>query len=533
MTMKRKYISGATLPDATLGDRQIRVIASTPTPDRVKDVMVAQGCILENYARNPIVLAQHDPDHPIGTAKAAVAGEQIEALITFAPLGASKKADEYCALAKAGVISTVSIGYEPIEAEPIKGGGYRISSWELLELSLVSVPCNPEAVVTQRSLAKADTAEKWKVGASRNLPIDMDTAWDGPAAEASIFDHCDFDGDDPDVTLARKGFLVYDAANPKLKGSYKLPFAKAVDGRLTALASGIRAAASRLPQSDLPDDVQEKARAVIDHYEEKMKDKSALAIRTKANAVFARKDLYDASQLAYLLQGLASLAFGADWEREYEGDDSPLPEMLAEIARSAGEALIAMTEEETREVIAKLPGAAADGQKAYAGKSGPLRLLRAAAAKSGAIFSAASKTAIGEGLDQIKDGHKAADGHVDDAMKCHKAIKAVVGKCKALHKAMGENEAISDLAAEGLAEIQKNYDAVDGHLDDMRAHHGAAQDGLDDVKAGHKQIKSLVMDTATDSPEASGANAASFAAPSAKSFRDREIEVLRLAADAA
>jgi hypothetical protein len=118
-------------------------------------------------------------------------------------------------------------------------------------------------------------------------------------------------------------------------------------------------------------------------------------------------------------------------------------------------------------------------------------------------------------------------------MKCHKAIKAVFGKCKALHKAMGENEAISDLAAEGLAEIQKNYDAVDGHLDDMRAHHGAAQDGLDDVKAGHKQIKSLVMDTATDSPEASGANAASFAAPSAKSFRDREIEVLRLAADAA
>lgn len=526
MTMKRKYISGATLSDATLGDRQIRVIASTATPDRVKDQMIAAGCILDNYARNPIVLAQHDPDHPIGTAKASIAGDHIEALITFAPLGASRKADEYCALAKAGVINTVSIGYEPIEAEPLKGGGYAIKSWELLELSLVSVPCNPEALVVQRSLAKAKD-ENWKVGASRNLPLDMETAWDGPAAEASIFDHCDFDGDDPDVTFARKGFLVYDAANPKLKGSYKLPFAKVIDGRLTALASGIRAAASRLPQSDIPDEAQEKARAVLDHYEEKMKDKSALAIRTKAASAFARKDLNDAGMLAYYLQGIASMAFGADWEREYEGDDSKLPEMLAEIARAAGEALIAMTEEETRECLAKLPGGAGSGTKA---------LLLAAGRKSGAAFSAANKTKIGEGLAQIKDGHKLADGHIDDAKKCHKAIKAMFGKCKALHKAMGENEALSDLAADGLAEIQKNYDALDESMDDLRAHHGGAQDGLDDVKAGHKCIKAVIADDASDGQEgrddgADPGKAANVAAT--KSLRERQIEILRLSGGAA
>ena len=87
--MQRKYVSAATVADATLGDRQIRVVASTAARDRVKDIMVAAGCDLSNYARNPIVLAQHDPDHPIGTAKVSIVGDRVEALIEFAPLGAS------------------------------------------------------------------------------------------------------------------------------------------------------------------------------------------------------------------------------------------------------------------------------------------------------------------------------------------------------------------------------------------------------------------------------------------------------------
>ena len=36
----------------------------------------------------------------------------IEATITFPPLGASRVADEFCALAKAGVLSAVSVGFQ-------------------------------------------------------------------------------------------------------------------------------------------------------------------------------------------------------------------------------------------------------------------------------------------------------------------------------------------------------------------------------------------------------------------------------------
>jgi hypothetical protein len=54
MDIKRKYLAGAVLEDDTLTDRQIRVIVSTPDPDRVKDVMEPLGCVLDNYQLNPI-----------------------------------------------------------------------------------------------------------------------------------------------------------------------------------------------------------------------------------------------------------------------------------------------------------------------------------------------------------------------------------------------------------------------------------------------------------------------------------------------
>lgn len=114
---------------------------------------------------------------------------------------------------------------------------------------------------------KTDAAD-WKCGAARDLPLDEEGAWDGAAAEASIFG----DGDDFDPAEVRKGFLAFDASAPKLRGSYKLPFARVTDGKLTAMASGIRAAASRLPDADISDSVKETARAVLDHYEAAMKD---------------------------------------------------------------------------------------------------------------------------------------------------------------------------------------------------------------------------------------------------------------------
>lgn len=140
--------------DTSLGDRQIRIIVSDATPDRVGDVMVPEGCDWSEYRNNPIV-RQHEPDCPLGNAQVKIRNSRIEALIDFAPAGISAKVDECCGLAKAGVISAASVGFDPAESEPLAGGGRRYTKWSLLEVSLCAVPLNPSATVIERSAARA------------------------------------------------------------------------------------------------------------------------------------------------------------------------------------------------------------------------------------------------------------------------------------------------------------------------------------------------------------------------------------------
>jgi hypothetical protein len=110
----------------------------------------------------------------------------------------------------------------------------------------------------------------WTCAASDSLPLDKESAWDGAAAQDSVFSAYGWP-DNPKPDQAKRAFLCYDSSAADLKGSYSLPFAAVKEGKLTALASGLRAAASRLPQKDgLPDDVRAQARAVLDTYFDKI-----------------------------------------------------------------------------------------------------------------------------------------------------------------------------------------------------------------------------------------------------------------------
>lgn len=194
--MKKKFYDGAVVQDA-LGERQIRVVASDPTPDRAGDIVVPAGCILVNYRKNPIVLADHDPTKPIGNAETVVQNGRLQSLVTFAPEGASEKADEYCALAKAGVLNTVSIGFMPIEASPIKGGGVLFSKWELLEISLVAVPANPNALIIGRSFRSKAGRVLSGVNATK-LKNAHDAAEQCRMLVKDVLDGADCDDDDDD-----------------------------------------------------------------------------------------------------------------------------------------------------------------------------------------------------------------------------------------------------------------------------------------------------------------------------------------------
>lgn len=153
---------------------------------------------------------------------------------------------------------------------------------EALEAGLVDKLTAGDDMSARAAAGVRAAAADWTCGAARDLPIDDADGWDGPAAAERLLDAAGFTGEHPDADKARRGFLVYDKGNPTLKGSYKLPFADMVGGELKAVAGGIDAAASRLPQTDVPQDVMDASRKLLDEYEARMKDRSAPEARILA-----------------------------------------------------------------------------------------------------------------------------------------------------------------------------------------------------------------------------------------------------------
>lgn len=303
--------------------RTIRFCFSDGAVDRAGDTINPEGWDTASFKQNPVALWAHNSyDPPIGRASGLdVENQRLMGNIEFAAAGIYPFAETIYRLVLNKFIRACSVGFLPLEYAFVedrdRGFGMDFKRQELLEISVVPVPCNANALVEARAFGidvaplsqwaerlldeggsvliprkileatfkaaksphslrqkyltrapKAETAD-WKVGASHDLPIDDAEGWDGDAAKASIFAHAG--GDDFDPAVARKGFLLYDAAAPKLKGSYKEPFAHVVDGTMKAVKGGIRAAASRLPSTDVPQAAKDEARKVIDHYEEKMK----------------------------------------------------------------------------------------------------------------------------------------------------------------------------------------------------------------------------------------------------------------------
>lgn len=122
----------------------------------------------------------------------------------------------------------------------------------------------------------------WVCAAARDLPIVRQDSWDGAAAERSVWAWATNADGEIDAQRARRAFLAYDSSAPELKGSYKLPFAFVRGGELVASAAGLRAAASRLPQTDIPEDVRQQARRVLDGYFRRLNESVAMTVQLRS-----------------------------------------------------------------------------------------------------------------------------------------------------------------------------------------------------------------------------------------------------------
>jgi len=124
--------------------------ASTTDVDRQGDIVPASvwEAGLKNYLRNPIILAQHDHDDPVGRMvqhRIDGSGLWIKARISAAA--------EIYNLVKDGVLTAFSVGFRVLDAEYNAATElFVIKKLELVEISVVSVPANQNTLF---SLSKA------------------------------------------------------------------------------------------------------------------------------------------------------------------------------------------------------------------------------------------------------------------------------------------------------------------------------------------------------------------------------------------
>jgi hypothetical protein len=131
--------------------RSISGIATTPTVDRIGDIVEPLGA---KFAVPLALCLDHKHEQQVGHVEflnPTKSGIPFRAsIVKFDEPGEVKNlVDKAWHLVKTKLRSFVSIGFRPFEnaVEFMENGGLRFKEWEFLELSLVSIPANMEAVI--------------------------------------------------------------------------------------------------------------------------------------------------------------------------------------------------------------------------------------------------------------------------------------------------------------------------------------------------------------------------------------------------
>lgn len=125
----------------------LEFVLSDESVDRMGDVIRADGWDLKSFNANPIALFGHSHDQILGTwENVRVEGKRLLGKLKLAKPGTSDLIDTVRSLIEQRVIKAVSVGFQSVEAEPRKGGGFEFIKSTLHEVSVVAVPANPNAL---------------------------------------------------------------------------------------------------------------------------------------------------------------------------------------------------------------------------------------------------------------------------------------------------------------------------------------------------------------------------------------------------
>jgi HK97 family phage prohead protease/HK97 family phage major capsid protein len=144
------YLSSTFTKELPSSDEQIESIyiegyANTTTVDRVGDVVTMEAWQngMANYLKNPIILAHHEYDDPIGRME----DYRVDPKGLWVKARISAAAEETFNLIKDGVLTAFSVGFRVLDATYDSVSDiFVIKEVELLEISVVSVPANQESI---------------------------------------------------------------------------------------------------------------------------------------------------------------------------------------------------------------------------------------------------------------------------------------------------------------------------------------------------------------------------------------------------
>ena len=166
MSMIRKLNERTAISDGLL-----EYVLSDGSVDGYGDIIEPAGW---QWDAHLIALFNHDPNFPVGVwENIRVENRALRGRLKLAPKGTSSRIDEISKLVQAGVLRGCSVGFLPLEAEPLPGKkGVRYKKQLLRECSVCSIPANSNAVAQQaRALGISDATIKAVLAQSPNATL--------------------------------------------------------------------------------------------------------------------------------------------------------------------------------------------------------------------------------------------------------------------------------------------------------------------------------------------------------------------------